>query len=141
MYQLATKCNVDKKNIYALKKDKWYSLGLVNVKLDQLVHDTPNYALEWEFKGKKGIYVVDTETVDGIVAKNYDLYLIEANYCEDILKEHIENCQNEEEMYYLNRVPNTHLSYEQANKFLLDNMGDYSKYHYIHQSNYNFKEE
>lgn len=131
---------VKEKNIFYLDPKKWYSLGILEVKTEPLIHDVENYALKWKYENKKGIYIVDTSNTCGIIAKEYDLYLIEANYIEDMLIEHIKNC-SEEEMYYLSRVPHTHLSYEQANEFLINNMGKNSEYQYIHQSKYNFKEE
>ena len=132
-------CGVNKKNIYVLKRDKKYDLGLLKVKLEELYHDTPNYALKWQINDKKGIYVVDTCKIDHIQAKNYDLFLVENNYREDILKKHIEECEDENMMYYLSRVSRTHLSDEQCNSFLIENMADNSMYEYIHQSNYNFE--
>lgn len=126
-------------NIYILKSGKKYDLGLLKVKLEHLYHDAPNFGLKWEYRGKKGIYLVDTSNVDTIEAKNYDLYLIENNYREDILKKHIDECEDENMRYYLNRVPHTHLSDEQCNSFLIDNMGKNSVYEYIHQSKYNFE--
>ena len=131
-------CGVNKKNIYVLKPTKWYDLGIVKCKLDKLEHDTPNFALHFKYKSKKGVYVVDSASVDNIEAKDYDLYLIEANYKEDILKKHLKEC-SEEELIYLNRVPLTHLSYEKANDFLINNMGNNSEFKYIHESNYNFE--
>ena len=133
-------CGVNKKNIYVLKSGKKYDLGLLKVKLEELYHDTPNYALKWQINDKKGIYVVDTSKIDHIQAKKYDLYLIENNYQKDLLQEHIDNCENPDMLFYLNRVPYTHLSSEQANSFLIENMGNNSTYEYIHQSNYNYKE-
>ena len=133
-------CGVNKKNIYILKSDKKYDLRLLKVKLEELYHDTSNYALKWQINGKKGIYIVDTNSVDHIQAKDYDLYLIENNYQKALLQEHIDNCEDENMLYYLNRVPHTHLSSEQANSFLIENMGDNSVYEYIHQSDYNYKE-
>jgi len=137
--QKLVECGVNKKNIYMLKSGKKYDLGLLKVKLEELYHDTPNYALKWQINDKKGIYVVDTCKIDHIQAKNYDLFLIENNYREDILKKHIEECEDENMMYYLSRVSRTHLSDEQCNSFLIENMTDNSMYEYIHQSNYNFE--
>ena len=133
-------CGVNKKNIYILKSGKKYDLGLIKVKLEELYHDTPNYALKWQIKDKKGIYIVDTCKVEHIEAKDYDLYLIENNYQENLLQEHINNCEDEKILYYLYRVPRTHLSAEQANSFLIENMGENSTYEYIHQSDYNYRE-
>lgn len=137
--KILNKLGVCYKNIYILNWGSKYDLGLLKVKLEQLYHDTPNYALKWEIGGKKGIYVVDTSRIDHIKAKDYDLYLIENNYQESLLQEHINNCEDENMLYYLNRVPKTHLSSEQANSFLIENMGDNSFYEYIHQSDYNYR--
>lgn len=137
-------CNVNKKNIYVLKNGIKYDLGLIKVRLIDLYHDVENYGLKWELNGKKGIYIVDTERIDHIVAQDYDLYLIENNYQEKVLQEHINKAieENDENMlFYLNRVPHAHLSNEQANSFLIENMGENSVYEYIHKSNYNYKEE
>ena len=137
-------CNVNKKNIYVLKNGIKYDLGLIKVRLIDLYHDTPNYGLKWELNGKKGIYIVDTERIDHIVAQDYDLYLIENNYQEKVLQEHINKAieeNDENKLFYLQRVPHTHLSNEQANSFLIENMGENSVYEYIHKSNYNYIEE
>ena len=136
-----TQARVPKKNIFYLKPEKWYSLGIMKVKTEPLPHDVENYALKWEFENKKGFYATDASNLGVIQAKEYDLYLIEANYNEELLKKHIEECEDENQLYYLNRVAYTHLSYEQANSFLIENMGDSSRFEYIHQSDYNFKEE
>ncbi len=132
--------SVKKKNIFLLEPRKWYDLGALKVKLEELIHDTPNYALKCEYKGKKMIYIVDTSNVDNIKAKGYDLYLIENNYREDILQQHILECEDKNKLYYLDRVSRTHLSSEQANSFLIENMGNNSIYEYIHKSSYNYKE-
>lgn len=134
-------CGVQMKNIYVLKPCIWYNLGLLKVRLEILYHDVENYALKWEYKGKKSIYIVDTNSVEHIQAKNYDLYLIESNYKEELLEKHIRECEDENVLYYLNRVTRTHLSYEKANSFLIENMGENSEYDYIHKSSYNFEEE
>lgn len=136
-----TQARVPKKNIFYLQPKKWYSLGIMKVKTEPLTHDVENYGLKWELEGKKGFYATDTSNLDNIEAKGYNLYLIESNYNEELLKKHIEECEDENMLYYLNRVPYTHLSYEQANSFLIENMGDNSQFEYIHQSDYNFEEE
>lgn len=137
-------CNVNKKNIYVLKNGIKYDLGLIKVRLINLYHDVENYGLKWELKGKKGIYIVDTERIDHIVAQNYDLYLIESNYNEELLEQHIQECldngDSENKLYYLNRVERVHLSDTQCNDFLIQNMGKNSIYEKIHKSSYNYKE-
>ena len=133
---------VNKKNIYFMKENKWYSLGILDFRLEPLVHDADNYCIKVKFNtiDKKMIYIVDTANVNNIEAKNYDLYLIESNYRKDILQKHIEECEDESKLYYLDRVPKTHLSNEQANGFLIENMGEESIYQFIHCSDYNYEE-
>lgn len=140
--KILNKLGVCYKNIYILNWGSKYDLGLLKVKLEKLYHDTPNYALKWEIGGKKGIYVVDTSRIDHIKAKDYDLYLIESNYNEKLLKNHIQECidngDNENKLYYLNRVERVHLSDTQCNDFLIQNMGQDSIYEKIHKSSYNY---
>ena len=131
---------VNGKNIFYIIHQKWYDLGIIKARIELLNHDVWNYALKWEYNGKLGIYIVDTANVGNIKAPNYDLYLIEANYKEEILEKHKKEC-TQEELVYLQRVPYTHLSYEQANTFLIENMGDKSEFQYIHESSYNFEGE
>lgn len=126
-----------------LKSGKKYDLKLFKVKLEELCHDVPNYALKWEHKGKKGIYAVDTATLEGIEAKGYDLFLVENNYNEDLIEEHIQEAKennDENKIYYLERAKQTHLSSQECNSFLIENMGSNSEYCYIHQSSYNYRE-
>ena len=132
-------CGVRNSKITILPEKKWFDMGAVKVKLEPLVHDVENHCLKFEINKKKGIYIVDTSNVDNIEAKGYDLFCIENNYREDILKKHIAECDDENKLYYLNRVPNTHLSDEQCNSFLIENMKDNGVYEYIHQSKYNFE--
>ena len=131
-------CGVNKKNILILKPSRWFDLGLIKAKLEPLEHDTPNYSLMFEYKAKKCVYIVDTANVENIEAKNYDLYLIESNYKDEILEEHLQSCDDADRVY-LDRVPFTHLSYSKANDFLINNMGKNSEFEYIHQSSFNFK--
>lgn len=136
--------HVSKKNIFYIdtsKGNNWFDLGLISVKLEPLAHDVENYCLHFDIHGKKGIYIVDTNNVDNINAKNYALFLVENNYQESVLKRHIQECVDEGQLRYLNRVPHTHLSAELANSFLIENMGSNSEFCYIHQSSYNFEGE
>lgn len=132
-------CGVQSKNIYGLVSSSWYDLGLVKIKLEEVVHDVPNHLCKFEIKNKKGIYIVDAGNVDNIVAKDYDLYLIEANYMEEVLETNKQELDEKNEYDYMYRVENVHLSYEQANNFLINNMSKESTFEYIHKSKKNFK--
>lgn len=131
---------VNRDNIIYLYNNSWFDLGIIKLKLEPMRHDAENYGLHFKRNGKKGLYVVDTGNIDNVNAKNYDLYLIEANYKEEVLERHKKEC-TQEELVYLNRVPKVHLSWEQANTFLIENMGENSEFQYIHESTYNFEGE
>lgn len=134
--------DVPKKNIFFMETNRWYCLGILDFRLEQLTHDVENYCIKVKFNttNKKCIYIVDTNSVDNIEAKNYDLYLIESNYNEELLEQHIQECEDENKLYYLNRVKNTHLSSKKCTDFLLENMGGNSEYVRIHKSQYNYEE-
>ena len=99
-------------------------------------HDAHNSSFQLEYKnGYKMIYITDTGLIsDYIDAKNYDLYLIESNYKDeeelDILIQ--QDYDNGVEFSHYIRVRNTHLSQEQAIKWLKENMGEESKFEFIH---------
>ena len=136
------KNNVSKKNAYLIQYvQDWYCLGSLICSIEHLYHDVENYALKFIINGKKGIYIVDTENVDNIEAEDYDLFLIESNYNEELLNKHIQECEDANMLYYLQRAKKTHLSDKKCNSFLIENMGSSSEYCYLHQSSYNYEEK
>ncbi len=135
---------VNRDNIIYLYNNSWFDLGIIKLKLEPMRHDAENYGLHFKRNNKKGLYVVDTANIDNVNAKNYDLYLIENNYQTELLEKHIKECidnNDTEKLYYLNRVSKTHLSAEQCNTFLIENMSNESEFAYIHQSQYNIDKE
>jgi hypothetical protein len=82
---------------------------------------------------KKALYITDTHTLEGIEAKNYDLYLVEANYSDAEIEQRIKEKQEKGEFIYEYRAKETHLSQKQTDEFLLNNMGDNSNYEYLHE--------
>lgn len=121
-------CGVNKKNIDIFEIGQKYDYGLFQIIAVKLYHDVPQCGYRLFMNGKKLIYATDTRTLDGIVAKNYDVYLVEGNY------------ENEEELHeraynseYEARVKNTHLSREYTTKWLLENMNDNSVYEFMHK--------
>lgn len=126
---------VSKKNIITFDTGKWYDIGIFKARMDYLFHDVPNNCLHLEFKdGKKVFYATDTSSIDHIEAKDYDLYLIEANYLtDDELRKKIKEQEEKGEYSYYERVLNTHLSQLQALNWLDKNKGDNGTYCFIHQ--------
>lgn len=126
-------CGVNRKNIDVLQIGTRYDYKLFKIAPIKLYHDVPQCGYRVLFNDYKVIYMTDTKTVEGISAKNYDLYLIEGNYEQEELESRIEEKQLKEEYSYEYRVKDTHLSVGQAGEFLLNNMGENSEYVLMHQ--------
>lgn len=125
-------CNVTKCYIDVFEIGKIYDYKAFKVSPIKLYHNVKNCGYRLFFGAEKAIYATDTAHLDGITAKDYDLYLIEANYTEDDLQERI-NAKMETGQYcYELNVANRHLSHEQASEFLLKNMGKHSEYVFLH---------
>lgn len=122
------KIGVNKENIDVIEPCEVYDYGLFKISPIRLYHDVENMGLRLFMNNKKLIYATDTCTLEGIKAKNYDYYFIEANYeDEDELHERAYND------YYESRVKRTHLSKEKATEWLLENMGENSHCEFMHQ--------
>lgn len=126
-------CGVERKNIDVLQIGTRYDYKLFKIVPIKLYHDVQQCGYRVLFDNYKVIYMTDTRTVEGIVAKNYDLYLVEGNYEDEELEQRIKQKQEEGLYYYESRVRNTHLSKGQATDFLLNNMGENSKYVFMHE--------
>lgn len=126
-------CGVNRKNIDVLEIGIKYDYKLFKVVPIKLYHDVPQCGYRILFDNYKIIYATDTRTLEGIIAKNYDLYLIEGNYEDKEIEERIRKKQEIQQYCYEYRARNTHLSKGQARDFLLNNMGDKSEYVFMHE--------
>ena len=126
-------CGVQKKNIDLLKVGKIYNYGAFKLSPIKLYHDVDNCGWRIFIGSEKAIYITDTTTVQGITAKDYNLYLIEANYSEPEIQERIKAKEVLGQYIYEYRVLRTHLSKEECDQWLLENIGENSEYVYIHQ--------
>ena len=133
LVQELIKCGVNENNIDVLKLGTRLNYGRFSFQPIKLYHDVPNFGCRINVETNKAIYITDTKTVEGIIAKDYDLYLIEGNYGEKEIRDRIR--QKEEQGVFINeyRTMATHLSVEQATDFLINNMGNNSIYEFIHQ--------
>ena len=120
-------------NIDVLEIGRIYSYKTFQVSAVKLYHDVDNAGWRVFQNAEKAIYMTDTVTLEGIKAKNYDLYLIEANYITEELEERIRSKEAAGEYVYEYRVRNVHLSKEKADEWLYHNMGENSEAIYIHQ--------
>lgn len=100
----------------------------------RLIHDAPNCG--WTVNtsdGERIFYATDTATLDGVEAQDYDLYLIEANHTREELEARAKAKLEAGEYAYEYRAAANHLSQEQALDWLYQQMGQHSKYVFLHQ--------
>ena len=127
------KCGVNKKNIDVYEIGKKYNYNNnMSISPVLLYHDVPQCGYRVFIGNEKLIYCTDTNSVEGISAKNYNYYLIEANYKEEEIKERIKAKEVLGQYCYEKDVILNHLSKEKCDKFLYDDMGNNSKYGYMH---------
>lgn len=126
---------VDKRSIDVYQSDKIYHYGEeFGVCPVSIPHDVPNCGYRLFLTGAETVfYATDCSTLDGIVAKNYDLYLIESNHTRAEIEARIAEKQARGEFAYEIRAARNHLSQEQALDWLAQNAGPNSKYVFLHQ--------
>lgn len=106
----------------------------VNIDPFRLHHDVPNIGYEiTDSDGTKIMYATDTADLDGISIPDASCYFIEANYDEGELETAIAEKEARGEYSYERRVKKTHLSRQQADRWLADNAGDDSIFVYMHE--------
>lgn len=125
-------CGVSKQQIDVLDFDKMYGYGICNIIPIPLVHNVPNCGYKIHFPDGKMIYATDTNNLNGITAKNYDLYMIEANYEDEIIEEKIRRKKEDGEYAYEMGVLKNHLSKAKCDDFIYRNAGSSSRYVYMH---------
>ena len=113
-----------------------YISGVV-IRPEATQHNVPNCAWKVVFTLRDGperlFYATDCGTLDGISAKDYDLYMVEANHTRaEIEKRAAEKLAAGEYAYEL-RAAENHLSLEQAQDWLAQNMGPKSEWVPMHQ--------
>lgn len=134
MVPLLRDAGVEARRIDVYGPGAWYEYGggiLVSPFLT--FHDVENCGYRVYIDGEKSFYATDTVTLNGISAKNYDLYLVEANYTEHGLEDRMSRKLESGEFSYEARARDTHMSREYALKWLSENAGENSKYSLIHQ--------
>ena len=124
---------VSRRNIDVLNIGTKYDYKLFKIVPIKLYHDVPQCGYRVLFNDYKIIYATDTRTLEGITAKNYDLYLIEGNYEDEEIEKRIRKKQEVQQYCYEYRARYTHLSKGQASDFLLNNMGNNSEYVFMHE--------
>ena len=99
----------------------------------KLTHNVPNCGYRiFGPENEKLFYATDTGTLNGIDAKDYDLYLIEANHTRAELEARAEAKQVAGVYAYEVEAAQNHLSQEQAMDWIYQNIGPRSRYVFLH---------
>lgn len=133
MVPLLVDCGVDKCRIDVVRPGALYIYPKLRLSPVELVHDVPNCGWLIDINGYKVFYATDTGTLDGVKAKDYDLYLLEANHTTEEIEARAKEKMERGEFSYEVRAAANHLSQEQAMNWLADNAGPCSKYIFLHQ--------
>ena len=127
-------CGVKLKNIYLVKPSHKYKIGTeFEIELVNLYHNVENCGYKIKYKSKTIFYATDTYSLDGIKAIGFDLYMVEANYTEEEIKERIEAKIKSNQYIYEYQAMENHLSKEKIDEWLLENMNENSEIMYLHQ--------
>jgi len=114
--------------------NKLYNYQGIKFSAFKLYHNVPNAGYRIFDKEYKIFHATDTASLDGITAKNYDLYAIEHNYdaatIQDIIDEKLKNHKYCYEAYAVDN----HMSFQTAKKWLDNNIGLESEVHMLHIS-------
>lgn len=111
-----------------------YNYGLFKISPVKAYHDVPNMGVRI-FKGDhKLIHITDTFTLEGITAKNYDIFCIEHNYNEETVYDKIKEKEAAGEYAHQRGAINSHLSEQQARDFIYKNGAAHSQVVRLHES-------
>lgn len=125
---------VNPKNIDILEPNKSYILGKVIIITPvELYHNVDNCGYKIQIGDKRIFYTTDTYSLEGISAKDYDLYLVEANYTEEEIKDRIESKKQAHQYIYEYDAMENHLSKEKVDEWLMENMKESSEVMYLHK--------
>lgn len=114
------------------------SYAPVQFAMSPIPHDVPNCA--WHIYGWRGgqseavFYATDCGSLADVEARDYDLYLIEANYGEAEIQARMQRKLETGGYAYEPRAMESHLSREQAEAWLSENAAEgRSKVLFLHQ--------
>lgn len=121
------------RNIDALDCGMMYDYGIGSIIPVGLNHNVPNCGYKLLFNAGKVFYATDTNDLNGISAKGYDLYMVEADYEDEEIHQRIKEKEENGEYAYEYGVLHNHLSKEKCDAWIYANAGDTSEYIYMHQ--------
>lgn len=126
------------RNIDIYEYGKIYDCGAFKISPVKLYHDVENFGYRIFKDNYKIIHCTDTAHLEGITAKNYDLYAIEHNYNEDTIWGSISESESKGEFSHQKDSFNSHLSEQQARDFIFKNKGEKYEVLRLHESSQAF---
>ena len=121
------------KNVDVYEIGKLYDYGQFQISPVKLYHDVNNCGYRIFKDGIKIFHATDTCTLDGISAKEYDLYALEHNYDEETVWDNIKAIEDSGGFAHQRGAINSHLSEQQAKEFFFRNMKESSKLIRLHE--------
>lgn len=122
------------KNVDIYEIGQIYDYNAFKISPIKLYHDVPNCGYRIFKDNTKIIHATDTAHLQGITAKDYDLYAIEHNYNEDTVYDVIEYKTLNGEFTHEKGAINSHLSEQQARDFIFKNAGTKYEVLRLHES-------
>jgi len=99
-----------------------------------LFHDVKNFGYRLYSGSERVFHATDSAHLEGISAKEYDLYCLESNYDAETVFDIIREREARGEYAHQRGAINSHLSFQQANDFFYKNKGENSKLIRLHES-------
>lgn len=122
------------KNIDVVEPGYLYDYGAFEIAPVKLYHDVPNCGYRIFKDAYKIFHATDTAHLNGITARDYNLYTLEHNYNEETVYDIIEQQEQRGEFAHQKGSINTHLSEQQARDFYYENAGEQSTLVRLHES-------
>jgi len=113
---------------------KWYKIGNMMFCGVNLFHDVHNFGWRIIVNGQKIFHATDTVKLDGITAYNQDLIALEAHHRTDVIDKQIEDKLNAGVYCYEVGAKNSHLSEEDADKWIAENRSEHTQILKLHYS-------
>lgn len=125
---------VDKRNIdVAMPGFNLSYRGIGTVSPFETHHNVPNCGWRIFCGNDSALYATDLGDMDGIEAKGYGIYFLEANHTRAEIEAAVASAQETGEYTYRIKAAENHLSQEQAIDWLAENMGPSSIWVPMHQ--------
>lgn len=123
---------VSKRQINVMQPNMRYGFGICYVIPVEMMHDVENVGYKLQFKNGKVFYATDTGTLSHVIAKDYDLYMVESNYEDAEIRARMDAKIANGQYAYEQRAMKYHLSKQKCDEWLERNRGPTSEFVYLH---------